>query len=139
MLSDWPLQLPPAFYRGLDELNAGDYYQCHETLELLWIPERRSVRELYQGVIQIAVGCYHLTARANWVGATRKLDEGARRLERAAPDEGAYGVDWAGLVAQSDGLRDHLHALGPERVATFERALLPCAAYQPDGSRCGTS
>ncbi|MBV9849652.1 MAG: DUF309 domain-containing protein [Armatimonadetes bacterium] len=129
MPRDWPPQLPPAFYQGLDELNAGDYYRCHETLESLWIPERRSVRELYQSVIQIAVGCYHLTARANWIGATRKLHEGARRLDRAGPGAGAYGVDWAGLVAQADRLRDHLRALGPERVGDFDRALLPLVRF----------
>ena len=123
-------QLPPAFYTGLDELNAGEYFRCHETLEALWIPERRSVRELYQGVIQIAVGCYHLTARANWVGGTRKLDEGARRLERAGPDADAYGVDWAGLVAQADRLRDHLRQLGPEQVMAFSPALLPSVNHR---------
>ncbi len=129
--------MPPAFYQGLGELNAGEYYQCHETLEALWIPERGSVRELYQGVIQIAVGCYHLTARSNWIGATRKLDEGARRLERAGP--GAYGVDWAGLVVQADRLRDHLRGLGPENVAAFDPALLPRVSFQPDDSRRGMS
>ena len=130
MPSDWPPQLPPAFHQGLDELNAGEYFRCHETLEALWIAERRSVRELYQGVIQIAVDCFHLTARANWIGATRKLDEGARRLGRAGPDAGAYGVDWAGLVAQADRLRDHLRALGPAGVAAYDRALLPQVSYQ---------
>ena len=130
MPPDWSETLPPAFYNGLDELNAGEYFQCHETLEALWIPERRSVRELYQGVIQIAVGCHHLTTRANWTGATRKLDEGARRLERAAPGVGACGVDWNGLVAQADRLRDHLRALGPEQVTTFDRGLLPQAHYE---------
>ena len=83
MTSDWPEQLPAAFYAALAELNAGDYYRCHETLEALWLAERGPVREAYQGVLQIAVGCYHLTVRANWIGATRKLEEGARRLERA--------------------------------------------------------
>ena len=130
MPPDWPPLLPPAFRHGLAELNAGDYYRCHETLESLWLAERRSVRELYQGVLQIAVGCYHLTVRANWIGATRKLDEGARRLERVHPGPGTYGVDWTGFVAQADCLRDHLHTLGPERMASFDRALLPRATFQ---------
>ena len=80
MRGDWPEHLPAAFYTGLTQFNQRDYYACHETLEALWIPERRSVRELYQGVLQIAVGCYHLTARANFIGATRKLDEGATAI-----------------------------------------------------------
>ena len=71
------------------------------------------------------MGCYHLTVRANWVGATRKLDEGARRLARAGPDAGAYGVDWLGLIVQADLLRDHLRILGLERLTAFDRSLLP--------------
>ena len=129
--TDWPERLPPEFYAGLDELSRGAYYRCHETLEALWIPDKRSVREIYQGVLQIAVGCYHLTARGNWRGAVNKLEAGARRLERAglldAALRDAYGVDWPDLIAQADRLQAHLRALGSENVAAFDRRLLPVA------------
>src|SRR5579884_725820 len=142
----WPARLPPEFYAALDQLNRGEYFACHETLEALWIPEKRSVREIYQGVLQIAVGCYHLTARANWVGAVNKLEAGARRLERvglllplASPDGkagqsgyGFYGVDWAGLIAAADRLQTHLRALGRDNVVAFDRALLPEARWIAD-------
>ena len=132
MKNDWPSRLPTEFYRGLEQLNAGEYYQCHETLETLWLAERGSVREVYQGVLQIAVGCFHLTARANWIGATRKLDEGARRLERAGLGADAYGVAWCALIAGADALQAQLRALGPEGVAGFDRALLPRAEFLSD-------
>ena len=128
---DWPPQLPAAFYDGLGQLNRGDYYACHETLEALWIPEKRGVRELYQGVLQIAVGCFHLTVRANRRGAISKLDAGARRLERALSSQDVaqrYGVDWAGLIAAADRLHAHLRDLAPDRLGDFDRALLPVAA-----------
>lgn len=138
--ADWPESLPPAFYTALEELNRGEYFACHETLEALWIPEKRSVREIYQGVLQIAVGCYHLTARANWVGAVNKLEAGARRLERAglaaAPMEGSdepyglYGVDWPQLIASADRLQSHLRVLGRENVSQFDRSLLPIVKYR---------
>src|SRR5579862_6212500 len=130
--ADWPESLPPAFYTALEELNRGEFFACHETLEALWIREKWSVREIYQGVLQIAVGCYHLTARANWVGAVNKLEAGARRLERAGllwspqtlPDGaedsfsiGVYGVDWFGFIASADRLQAHLRALGRADVA----------------------
>jgi predicted metal-dependent hydrolase len=133
MTRDWPEQLPSAFYAGLDELNAGEYYRCHETLEALWLVERRPVREAYQGVLQIAVGCYHLTTRTNWIGATRKLNEGARRLERAGLGELAterYGVAWDALIAAADRLHSHLEALGPAAVFQFDPALLPAVRYR---------
>ena len=139
--ADWPEMLPPAFYAALEELNRGEYFACHETLESLWIPEKRSVREIYQGVLQIAVGCYHLTARANWVGAVNKLEEGARRLERAglavSSEEnadapyGPYGVDWVQLIASADRLQSHLRMLGRENVSAFDRSLLPVVRYLP--------
>lgn len=129
MRYDWPRVLPREFYEGLDQFNRREYFLCHETLEGLWIAERGSVRELFQGVIQIAVGCYHLVARHNFRGATRKLDAGARRIARAGPADGDYGVAWPELIAGADILRDHLHALSAEYLGQFDRALLPQARF----------
>lgn len=138
---DWPESLPLAFYDGLEELNGGAYYPCHETLEALWIPDKRSVRTIYQGVLQIAVGCFHLTVRSNWRGAVNKLEAGARRLERAGllgpALRSVYGVDWPDLIAQADRLQAHLRTLGSDDIAArFDRDLLPAARYvRPSGSR----
>jgi predicted metal-dependent hydrolase len=130
MPTDWPEHLPLNFHQGLEQFNQGLYYKCHETLEALWLAERRSVRELYQGVLQIAVGCYHLTVRMNFIGATRKLDEGARRLERAGIAEGdLYGVQWSALIAAADRLREHLGGLGLDHVSEYDRSLLPRVVY----------
>jgi predicted metal-dependent hydrolase len=128
---DWPERLPPEFYTALSELNRGEYYRCHETLEALWIPEKRTVRELYQGVLQIAVGCYHLTARANWVGAVNKLEAGARRLERALTNHppNRYNVDWLPLIQAADRLQTHLRALGRDHLPDYDPSLLPHATY----------
>ena len=124
-----PENLPSAFYNALEEFNQGAYFACHETLEVLWIPEKRAVRELYQGVLQIAVGCYHLVERTNWVGAVNKLEAGARRLERALPDDlrasKLYGVDWGQLITDADTLQAHLRTLGRGNCAHFENVLLP--------------
>lgn len=136
--ADWPEHLPGAFYQALEELNRGEYFLCHETLEALWIPEKRTVRELYQGVIQIAVGCYHLTVRANWVGAVNKLEAGARRLERALKDPSPelYGVKWKSLIQEVDRLLDHLRLLNRDRISEYDRSLLPQARYgRPEDSR----
>lgn len=137
MDQDFPPALPPQFYVGLAQLNSGDYFVCHETLEALWLQEPGPVRQLYQSVIQIAVGCFHVAERANWVGATRKLDEGARRIERTLPfvpvDLGGYGVDWRALIHAADALQAHLRALGPERVGDFDRGLLPHALNNAPG------
>jgi predicted metal-dependent hydrolase len=121
--------LPAEFYEALKELNGRTYFACHETLEALWIHERGSIRELYQGVLQIAVGCYHLTERANWVGAVNKLDAGARRIERFGVLPGTYGVPWRELISQADRLQAHLRELGPEQIRMYDPALLPRIDY----------
>ena len=51
---------PPVLLDGLEQFNAGDYWECHETLETLWIAEPRPVRDLYQGILQIGVAFHHL-------------------------------------------------------------------------------
>lgn len=123
-----PFRFPPALYRALDELNAGAYFACHETLEALWIPEKDAVRQIYQGVLQIAVGCYHLVERANWVGAVNKLDAGARRLEPWPAEMG--GVSLEALIAAADRLQAHLRALGRDRIRDYDPTLLPKATYR---------
>jgi len=39
----------PAFLEGVEEFNRGEFYECHETLEALWLAEPRPIRGLYQG------------------------------------------------------------------------------------------
>jgi predicted metal-dependent hydrolase len=127
MVDDWPAKLPASFYIGLAQLERGEYFTCHETLEALWTGEKASVRELYQGVIQIAVGCYHLTAKSNFKGAVNKLDQGARRLERAGAR--GYGVDWDSLIRCADRLQAHLMELGSERICEYDASLLPNRSF----------
>ena len=45
---------------GIEEFNRGEFYECHEYLEEAWMQEPRRVRFLYQGILQVGVGFYHL-------------------------------------------------------------------------------
>jgi predicted metal-dependent hydrolase len=90
------------FRRGIEELNTGFYFECHETLEDLWTGVRGPSRDFFQGLIQIAVGFYHLT-RGNTEGAGRMLDRASRRLS-AYPDRYG-GVDLGTLRAQAASVR----------------------------------
>ncbi len=96
--------LPAAFYEALDQFNQEKYFECHETLEKLWIADKTETRQVYQGVLQIAVGCFHLVVRSNRIGAVNKLDAGARRLEQAGLLDFPpfrYGIDWAKLLSDT--------------------------------------
>jgi len=76
-----------AFEKGVLELNAGFFFESHDTLEDLWAGVRGPSRDFFQGLIQVAVGCYHLT-RGNRVGARRLF---GRAMERLEPYPDAYG------------------------------------------------
>lgn len=120
----------PALAEGIAQFNRGDYYACHDTLEAIWMEATPGEKPFYQGILQIAVGLYHL-GNHNWQGAAILLGEGTRRLD---PFEPAYrGVAVTALV---DCGLDWLHALqqsGPERVAELAAALAAAtkAAPQP--------
>ncbi len=115
---------PPSreLLHAVEQFNAREYFECHETLEAIWIVEPGPIRTLYKGILQVGVGCLHLL-RGNYRGATIKLQSGADYLEPFAPR--CMGVEVARLIADARRLRAELVAHGPERLAEVDRALLP--------------
>lgn len=55
-----------------------DYYECHDLLEELWLEEGREA--YYQGLLQVAVGLYHLQ-NDNRNGAVKLLASALDKLE----------------------------------------------------------
>jgi len=97
--------LPPEFWRGVEQFNQQAFYECHDTLEALWMEAVEPEKRFYQGVLQIAVACYHLENH-NYRGAVMLLGEGTRRLIDYTPAD--YGVDVIKLVEQSTMLLEAL-------------------------------
>lgn len=102
-------RLPEAFWQGVREFNDGQFYACHDTLEALWIEAQEPEKTFYQGILQIAVACYHLGNR-NWRGAVILLGEGTRRLS-------SYGLEYGGIdvglfLDSSYALLKTLHEVG---------------------------
>ncbi len=108
---------PDALVRGIEQFNAGEFFEQHETLEILWRDTRAPVRDLYHGVLQIGVGLHHW-ANGNFHGATVLIDEGLARLRPFAPR--CQGIDVATLIADVIRLRARLEALGPERMGEVD-------------------
>jgi uncharacterized protein len=69
---------------GVAQFNNREFFDCHETLEHLWMHDRSHERELIQGIIQIAVGYYHYL-RNNRVGALKLLTRGLERIKNYEP------------------------------------------------------
>ncbi len=113
---------PPGLLAGIAQFNAGEYWACHETLEDLWRPEPDHIRYLYQGLLQVGVGFYHLR-RGNYRGAVNKLAGGLAYLAPTSPE--CLGVDVARLRAEAGAVLAAVRALGPERFGTLDVTDLP--------------
>ena len=109
-------ELPASFWQGVREFQQGQFYECHDTLEALWIEAQEPNKTFFQGILQIAVACYHL-GNQNWRGAVILLGEGVRRL---SPYQPRYGdIDINHLLDTSSTLLNRLQTAGPERVSQF--------------------
>lgn len=82
----------PLFAEAIAQFNNGDYYTCHDTLEAIWNDAWQSDRAFYQGILQIAVGLYHLRNQ-NWHGATILLGEGTSRLPNYLPEYKSIDIE----------------------------------------------
>jgi hypothetical protein len=66
---------------GMDQFNRGLFFECHDTLEDVWTGVRGPSRDFFQGLIQVAVGFYHL-GNDNRGGAATMLRRGLGRLAK---------------------------------------------------------
>ncbi len=121
--------LESAFWEGVEQFNQRQFYECHDTLEAIWMEAMEPDRTFYQGVLQIAVALYHLS-NGNGRGATMLLGEGLRRLGRYTPDYG--GVDVDQLVCQSAAILEALQQRGPDQSAALWRSLSTSTPQSPD-------
>lgn len=110
---------PPALLQGIAQFNRGEFFEQHETLEEAWIEEDDPIRYLYQGILQIGVGFYHLL-RGNPRGAAGMWAKGVRLLESFPPQ--CRGVDVAGLIADTRRCMAELEAKG---LHDFDLSLIP--------------
>jgi len=119
---------PPAeLLRGIEQFNAGEFFEQHETLELLWRDTASPVRDLYHGILQVGVGFHHWR-RGNFHGAGVLLEEGITRLGPFRPS--CLGVDVEGLVRDATAARARLLELGPDRMGEEDLAGAPRIALR---------
>ena len=113
---------PPELRAGIEEFNAGLYFECHETLEELWMARAGPDRWLYQGILQIGVSLHHLRRR-NWVGAVNLMERGLHLLS-AYPDR-CQGIEVSALRRSSEQILRYLISEGRSGVEEFDWKLAP--------------
>ncbi|HEY2987299.1 MAG TPA: DUF309 domain-containing protein [Candidatus Binatia bacterium] len=72
--------LDPRFVKGIDEFNRRLFFECHETLEEIWLEEHGEDRPFYQGLIQVAAG-YLKWEQGVLIGAIKLWRTGLEKLE----------------------------------------------------------
>ncbi len=111
----------PEFKRAIAEFNQHQFYDCHDTLEAIWVEAPEADKRFYQGILQVAVGCYHLS-NDNLRGAIILLGEAIRRLYDYQP---VYeGVNVELLLEQANQLLQTLQQLPPGQTSEFYQQLL---------------
>ena len=94
----------PRFLKGIDEFNEQLFFECHETLEEIWLEEHGDDRKFYQGLIQVAAGYFKLQQNVP-VGALKLWRTGIEKLEPYGPV--FLGIDVNALIeAVKKDLRD---------------------------------
>ena len=108
--------------QGIALFNDEEWFECHEVLEELWNGEQGLVRDLYQGILQVAVALHHWR-NGNYGGAMLLCVSGVKLLRHVEPD--CRGVDVAGLISATERVREALAALGAERMQELDTTLIP--------------
>jgi len=106
--------LPPALRQGIEHFNRAYFFEAHETLEELWRETHGPLHTFYQGLIQLAVGFYHLSG-GNRRGARNQLEKGLEKLEGFQPT--CEGIDVQMLCQDTRRWLDCLKAAGHGELA----------------------
>ncbi|HJW83240.1 MAG TPA: DUF309 domain-containing protein [Anaerolineae bacterium] len=114
--------LPDSVQRGIEEFNAGQYFEQHETLELVWRAEDRAVRDLYRGILQIGLAFLQIE-RGNAAGAIKMFERAFRWLEPFRP--ACQGVDVERLVRESREVYAEVQRLGARRIREIDSSAFP--------------
>jgi uncharacterized protein len=79
---------------GLARFNRGEFFECHEILEAVWLEASGEDKVFLQGLIQVAVSFYHLR-RENLAGSGRLLRAGLEKL--SSPSQCSQWINAASL------------------------------------------
>src|SRR5215216_7215 len=121
--------LHPRAADGLRLFNAGEYFEAHEALEAAWNEEKGRVRDLYRGILQIAVVYLHIT-RGNYNGAVKVYARSQRWLKDWA--DVCQGIYVEELRQNAKAVIQEVQRLGMEHIQEFDSALLKPVRWDED-------
>ena len=112
--------LHPQAIEGMKLFNEGKFFEAHEELETAWKHETSTVRELYRGILQIAVTYLHIT-RGNYDGAVKVYGRSLKWL-KDWPDV-CRGIQVKRFRDEANLVMIELEGLGKENIGRFDISL----------------
>ena len=109
----------PRFLKGIQEFNDGLFFECHETLEEIWLEDHGEDRKFYQGIIQIAAGYYKLEQGVP-AGALKLWRMGVEKLAPYSPAHLGISVD-----ALIQAVEENLAELAAKEISETSPAIQP--------------
>lgn len=116
------VEMNDLFLRGIEEFNRQFFFEAHDIWEELWMETTGQHRLFYQGMIQAAVGFYHLS-NGNYKGAGSQFGKSLAKLEQYLP--AFAGVDIQLLVDALRECRSDAELLREGKQAQFDEAKIP--------------
>jgi predicted metal-dependent hydrolase len=87
------MQYPEQYIQFIEKFNEGEYYECHDLLEDIWMEDKAD--KFLQGLLQLAVGLYHREC-GNIKGARWMFGNAKKYLIRYEPAR--WGLDVAEVL-----------------------------------------
>jgi predicted metal-dependent hydrolase len=121
------ITVPGNLQIACDQMNSGQYFECHETFEEIWQEEHGPVRDVYKGLIQVAAAFVHVR-RNNHFGANRLLTTALGYL-KPYRESGAMGLDIERICWEAEAALAAIDALGKGHVDELDLSLAPRYAF----------
>lgn len=126
-----PSQPPSEFYKAVGQFNAKAFWECHETLEPLWLSATEPLKTFLQGVIQTAAGFHHLS-RGNYKGTINLLNAGLEKLSSVKTvSTFQRWMDLTRFIHSVERAKAGVEELGPSRIEAFPPEGYPQITLHP--------
>ncbi len=137
-LQDCAGTLHPKAIEGIRLFNKGKFFEAHEELEIAWNEETGPVRDLYRGILQIAVTYLHIT-RGNYEGAAKVYGRSLKWMKDW--DDVCRGIRVGKLREDAERVMEEVERLGKNRMGEFDPAYFKPIAWEEKRiwvcDRCG--
>jgi len=108
--------------KGIEEFNRQYFFEAHDRWEELWVDTVGHKRLFFQGLIQTAVGFYHLCNK-NYKGACSQFEKACRKLEGYSPV--FEGIATSQLISSIQQCLVEARALRSGNKVDFDNTLIP--------------